>query len=187
MTARPASVRLGAGSSSHSSSRAISRNQSVSQTSSRATTPDVANFVTGPPSRVHWRPDDEVTECQAPECEVVFGLLNRRHHCRRCGNIFCGEHSAKQARLDQNCNFNVRGVPCRVCDRCFDDFEKLLVPLKKPEFETEKENTDEQMELPLPQEALKTTISKAVEIHRNTNDSSLPIMSVPTDWQWSTF
>lgn len=35
-----------------------------------------------------WRSDEEVTACV--RCESVFTWRWRRHHCRCCGNIFCG-------------------------------------------------------------------------------------------------
>ena len=37
--------------------------------------------------RPDWQNDDEVPKCSL--CGSEFNLLNRRHHCRRCGRIFC--------------------------------------------------------------------------------------------------
>jgi FYVE zinc finger len=37
---------------------------------------------------VSWRPDDSTQSCTA--CAGAFTFLNRRHHCRVCGDIFCG-------------------------------------------------------------------------------------------------
>ena len=34
----------------------------------------------------NWIPDDHVTKCTL--CEKAFDMMNRRHHCRMCGNIF---------------------------------------------------------------------------------------------------
>jgi hypothetical protein len=42
-------------------------------------------------SREHWVPDEAVSSCQ--HCEVEFTFVVRRHHCRQCGNIFCGNCS----------------------------------------------------------------------------------------------
>jgi hypothetical protein len=39
----------------------------------------------------HWVPDSEATKCCSSECGSEFNVLTRRHHCRQCGNIFCGE------------------------------------------------------------------------------------------------
>ena len=52
------------------------------------TRPSVSyGFVTGPPSKELWKPDDRAPECSL--CGQKFSLLLRRHHCRRCGDVFC--------------------------------------------------------------------------------------------------
>ncbi|XP_067941364.1 zinc finger FYVE domain-containing protein 21-like [Watersipora subatra] len=35
----------------------------------------------------HWIPDNEVFRCQ--QCDKTFNFTTRKHHCRRCGGIFC--------------------------------------------------------------------------------------------------
>lgn len=42
-------------------------------------------------SRSKWVPDHQVNNCT--QCQDVFSFLNRKHHCRRCGGIFCGRCS----------------------------------------------------------------------------------------------
>lgn len=32
-------------------------------------------------------------------CRVAFSLTQRKHHCRNCGQIFCGQCSNKQSTL----------------------------------------------------------------------------------------
>jgi RhoGEF domain/SOS1/NGEF-like PH domain/FYVE zinc finger len=39
-------------------------------------------------ARPIWRPDSTATHCFG--CGGKFTFRNRRHHCRRCGHIFCG-------------------------------------------------------------------------------------------------
>lgn len=39
-----------------------------------------------------WAPDDEVDTCS--RCGMQFTMLNRKHHCRACGQIFCADCSA---------------------------------------------------------------------------------------------
>eukprot|EP01063_Lacrimia_lanifica_P012089 TRINITY_DN18702_c0_g1_i1.p1 TRINITY_DN18702_c0_g1~~TRINITY_DN18702_c0_g1_i1.p1 ORF type:complete len:1168 (+),score=288.03 TRINITY_DN18702_c0_g1_i1:73-3576(+) len=56
-----------------------------------------------------WVPDSEASSCLT--CDRGFTFLTRRHHCRRCGQIFCGKCSEKRA---HNGKTNVR-----VCDGCF--------------------------------------------------------------------
>jgi len=38
-----------------------------------------------------WQPDDATGECA--ECAAPFNFVRRRHHCRGCGRLLCGECS----------------------------------------------------------------------------------------------
>lgn len=67
----------------------------------------------GPPPT--WVPDEEAPKCH--RCKNDFTFTNRRHHCRNCGNVFCGACSNNMARLPQY-GFN---EPVRVCFDCFKD------------------------------------------------------------------
>ena len=52
-------------------------------------------------------------------CSNKFSFLNRRHHCRSCGGIFCQEHSSHFIALpDLGIYENVR-----VCDNCFNEYD----------------------------------------------------------------
>ncbi|GBC08922.1 hypothetical protein RclHR1_00850003 [Rhizophagus clarus] len=68
-----------------------------------------------------WVEDDEVSICQQAGCSVKFNLWNRRHHCRRCGNIFCNTHSAYSMLLFPDGSEDWGGVWSRVCESCFKD------------------------------------------------------------------
>lgn len=61
--------------------------------------------------------------CDDPTCKKYFNYFVRRHHCRRCGNIFCDSHSPEQAPLDESANYNPRGTMARVCNHCFGEFQ----------------------------------------------------------------
>ncbi|KAF0390607.1 FYVE-domain-containing protein [Gigaspora margarita] len=66
-----------------------------------------------------WVEDDEVSECQQAGCMIKFNWWNRRHHCRRCGNIFCSTHSAFSMLLFPDGSEDWGGVWSRVCEGCF--------------------------------------------------------------------
>ncbi|CAG8455078.1 8036_t:CDS:2 [Paraglomus occultum] len=68
-----------------------------------------------------WVEDDEVSTCQHYQCTVKFNWWNRRHHCRRCGDIFCSTHSAYSMLLFPDGNEDWGGVWSRVCENCFKD------------------------------------------------------------------
>ena len=66
-----------------------------------------------------WRPDSSALQCHL--CHSTFSFFNRRHHCRRCGEIFCSKCSSHTNVLP----YPIRrpgadaeiGV-VRVCDTC---------------------------------------------------------------------
>ena len=47
-----------------------------------------------------WQEDECCPECCDIKCKQKFSLLNRRHHCRACGFIFCGKHSSSNLDID---------------------------------------------------------------------------------------
>ncbi|KAI8371433.1 uncharacterized protein BYT42DRAFT_616524 [Radiomyces spectabilis] len=94
----------------------------------------ITNEITGPPSRGHWKPDAEATRCDFPSCQITFGLLNRRHHCRKCGNIFCSAHCSNYFRLDQFSQFHPHGNISRGCDNCANSYRQWKANLKQMEM-----------------------------------------------------
>merc|ERR1711974_312977 len=36
-----------------------------------------------------WVPDKDVSECHY--CKLTFTLFRRKHHCRKCGNVYCNK------------------------------------------------------------------------------------------------
>lgn len=57
-------------------------------------------WTTPTPHQLHaqWERDEAVSQCR--ECQGRFSFWNRRHHCRRCGRIFCDRCSSYRAILD---------------------------------------------------------------------------------------
>jgi hypothetical protein len=89
---------------------------------------DIAPAAERVPSRVStitrqvWQKDSEVHTCQ--QCQVKFSFTTRRHHCRKCGGIFCDNCTKRRATLNNPLTekgpSDKRGVKdCRVCDKCF--------------------------------------------------------------------
>lgn len=69
------------------------------------------------------QPDVESEVCDDPTCKKYFNYFVRRHHCRRCGNIFCDSHSTFEVPLDESANYNPRGQLSRACAHCYGDFK----------------------------------------------------------------
>ena len=77
-------------------------------------------------TREHWAPDGEVAECT--ECYRRFGLFRRRHHCRACGQIFCGRCLPRSLKLDPataTVDF-AHGVPSKCCNLCYESERDFL-------------------------------------------------------------
>lgn len=62
-----------------------------------------------------WIPDNETQVCM--HCKKTqFTLINRRHHCRKCGKVVCGPCSSKKVLL-----IHQSSKPLRVCLSCYDE------------------------------------------------------------------
>ena len=53
-------------------------------------------------------------------CRVAFSIVQRKHHCRNCGQVFCGQCSGKVCTLPR---FGIE-KEVRVCDGCFDQLQR---------------------------------------------------------------
>lgn len=53
-------------------------------------------------------------------CRSKFGMVNRQHHCRNCGEVFCGKCSSKNSIIPK---FGIERE-VRVCDSCYDQINK---------------------------------------------------------------
>ncbi|KIY64514.1 hypothetical protein CYLTODRAFT_445956, partial [Cylindrobasidium torrendii FP15055 ss-10] len=81
-----------------------------------------------------WKPDSSAVTCDNFFCRLRFTLLERRHHCRKCGGVFCRSCTARTTPLldtssldfvhpPPNAPINSYGAlvcDARVCDDCFD-------------------------------------------------------------------
>lgn len=65
-----------------------------------------------------WQPDREAKDC--PGCERIFGWLRRKHHCRRCGQIYCSKCTTGRYKLIRDKD------PLRVCIKCSPQVEQRL-------------------------------------------------------------
>ncbi|KHJ36199.1 putative fyve domain [Erysiphe necator] len=147
--------------------------------------------VTGPPTRVHWKPDMFSRHCDLPSalCTQTFSVFWRRHHCRRCGLIFCHLHSLYTAPLDQDANFHPLGKPSRVCQRCMAQWNTWI----ERHSSIIKENTvglNGQLKMeeskPLKIASFPKAPIKADQTLAVAGSSGMG-KSVSSDWTWSTF
>ena len=86
-----------------------------------------------------WSDGDECSKCHSE-----FGLMQRKHHCRACGNIFCNKCSSKQAIIPK---YGIE-KEVRVCDACYGELVK-----KSPKGKSNDDNE-------LPAEYLNSALAK---------------------------
>lgn len=63
-----------------------------------------------------WVSDDLIKNCMA--CKTKFSLVNRKHHCRKCGGVFCASCTSRRTPVP-----TLPGYPAtslrRICDKCY--------------------------------------------------------------------
>ena len=62
---------------------------------------------------IGWILNEDILICMI--CSNEFTLLNRRHHCRVCGDIICVECSKNTIYINEIYNYG----PVKVCDCCY--------------------------------------------------------------------
>ncbi|CAN8096686.1 unnamed protein product [Discula destructiva] len=162
---------------------------------------DMSNYaqVKGEPTRRHWKADAESDVCDDPTCKKYFNYFVRRHHCRRCGNIFCDSHSPEQAPLDESANYNPRGQLARVCNHCFGEFQTwasvrgsispALSGSQTPHQQHQRHHHQPPLRGSKTMPASPISATHIARASPTTPGKTQPevAISVPSDWNWSTF
>ncbi|KAL0094825.1 hypothetical protein J3Q64DRAFT_1716085 [Phycomyces blakesleeanus] len=217
---RPTHLTLGQSASSESATTLGMLNATPMQPNSTIRAHRIPDVVSGPPNRDHWKPDADSLQCASPDCQTAFGLFERRHHCRKCGDIFCSAHCSNYFRLDHASQFHLRGLLSRGCDACAGDYKQwqdAMVRTKSRQVKKEEPKTEERVkrrtlimtQQPQAMEGVTelgrddivqsdqsssssptTPRPRGIAIRHTANNEHAPlhpILSVPADWQWSTF
>ena len=83
--------------------------------------PQAYGTVLTPPQNATWISDNKRNRCVS--CKRSFTVTFRKHHCRRCGEIFCHECSSRTAPVTNRLSRwggHIVGVKvARVCDKCY--------------------------------------------------------------------
>ena len=70
-----------------------------------------------------WIPDERCKKCTL--CNIDFSLLNRKHHCRSCGKIYCStccyEYQSLPSYMPRTHTRFCDGKKHRVCNICYDE------------------------------------------------------------------
>ncbi|ODV84302.1 hypothetical protein CANARDRAFT_29187 [[Candida] arabinofermentans NRRL YB-2248] len=101
-----------------------------------------------------WENDDDVLMC--PLCNHTFTFFNRKHHCRKCGKIVCGDCSSTFTSYLPNTYvvspqsqifLESPHVPHRTCDSCVEELEMLRSALREV-MNNNNNNTNDVPEVP---------------------------------------
>ncbi|TPX39744.1 hypothetical protein SeMB42_g06263 [Synchytrium endobioticum] len=123
---------------------------STSHGNARVVTPAVASTMVvklpegKPPemsiTRNHWQKESLYDICSFPECKkqltstatggIPLQSMYRKHHCRKCGRIYCEAHSCYQMKVAADARHDpVNGIWCRVCEICYKERDGYTEPL----------------------------------------------------------
>jgi len=139
--------------------------------------------VTDAPTRQHWKHDPESSICDDATCRRGFSYFVRRHHCRRCGNIFCDEHSSYEIPLDQDANYNPRGAPSRTCNHCFEEY-RVWHSRNNSHSSSSVSSSNDMPVTPISAPGgPNQNLQAGLQLAKSPNVAA----SVPRDWSWSTF
>ncbi|KYK61920.1 vacuolar segregation protein [Drechmeria coniospora] len=71
-------------------------------------------------TRSHWQRSTAFDACTDPTCGKNLGHINGSINCRKCGRLFCEDHTMYQIKLSRSANHEpVRGHWARVCETCY--------------------------------------------------------------------
>lgn len=71
-------------------------------------------------TKEHWQSGSIYDTCLEPSCGQRLNAANGCVNCRKCGNLFCEEHTMYQMKLSRSAQHEpVRGIWARVCETCY--------------------------------------------------------------------
>lgn len=154
-----------------------------------------------PPKRDHWLPDSKRASCH--HCHKLFTFLERKHHCRHCGDIFCSQHLAHWLYLNSNAEFIIggggMGTLSKICDGCLEEYENLIKnPSWKDQRKSDQSSQDDNSNRASGHNHShdqKTAGAVAMDKMNKDGDATegngdiigSVVGSVPADWNWSSF
>ncbi|XP_070173944.1 uncharacterized protein [Littorina saxatilis] len=73
-------------------------------------------------TKKHWKAAGSSSRCSNRSCRKSFTLLERHHHCKKCGDLFCTGCLKYRRKLNQWAHFDpLQGRPYKVCKTCYEE------------------------------------------------------------------
>jgi hypothetical protein len=99
-------------------------------------------------SRENWMPDAAAAVCMNARCKsggapgqpLEFGFFRRRHHCRRCGGVFCDSCSSDRVIIVDSGS----EAPHRVCAACVASLAEIVAQAQAEEQRQRQAAAEEQ-------------------------------------------
>ncbi|ODQ79158.1 hypothetical protein BABINDRAFT_149083 [Babjeviella inositovora NRRL Y-12698] len=162
------------------------RKQTLTSASSVRSVSLISTLREEQPTRNHWRKNESRGSCSY--CLKQFTFFTRRHHCRRCGDLFCADHVSHSVNLDYEAQFTLGGVGClsKVCDWCIRDYEGFaqlaLEDMKREQEEilAKRQQLQQRRQLVAPGKEGPRRDRQYSVVGDNTG-------VIPADWSWSSF
>ncbi|KAI8133968.1 hypothetical protein DS838_001481 [Geotrichum bryndzae] len=147
----------------------------------------------GTPSQSHWKPDHSRSACKA--CGEQFSLFLRRHHCRKCGDLFCDKDTSHEIRLDADCQFHVLGSKVKACDNCYRDYLAFMKTVVVDHSATNttsarhyySHSTTNCYNNPGGLQLVDAAATPPSAVESFDNSPGSQYRAVPANWSWSTF
>lgn len=151
------------------------------------------------PTRRHWLKDETVIECGIDLCNKKFNFFERRHHCRKCGGIFCKEHTSHYLYINHLAQFTTggRGTLSRVCDNCIKEYNEFMkhefgVTCHKPLSRESLPHQSTLNKIDYRKEIFTSKMSgnipmKLSDVSDENKTADQLVGSVPVNWSWSSF
>lgn len=71
-------------------------------------------------TKAHWQRHGPNDACSEPACGKRLASMTGSINCRKCGKLFCDEHTMYKMKLSRSAQHEpVRGLWCRVCETCY--------------------------------------------------------------------
>lgn len=152
------------------------------------------HYLRQPPTRKHWIKDETVYQCSEPSCDKEFNFFERRHHCRKCGKIYCKEHTSHFLYINHLAQFTTggRGTLSRVCDNCIEEYNEFVhneFQLQSDYFGSVQQVSQLGQTAHLSESTpeLQIDYTKNKHVNKPYLEDEQPVGSVPANWSWSSF